>query len=194
MVDEDECQWLTYADLAAALDLKLASARRLAFRKGWRRTAGNDGLARVAVPMAELRRDKANSPSGAATDNGDDTRTGRTNAVAVADMMAALVADRRASEGRAAALVREVADLKEQMAAREVELAGRTGELMGLREALRLAEASGSDAAQRAVQVQREAAEVQGIAEAAKQEVAAVRGELARLRARSFWARVLNRD
>ena len=52
--DTDETRWLTYDELALARGITKASATRLAFRRRWRRHPGNDGTARVAVPMAEL--------------------------------------------------------------------------------------------------------------------------------------------
>lgn len=50
--------WMTYQDIAEGLGINVASARRRAFRAGWERRAGNDGLARVAVPndvIAEMK-------------------------------------------------------------------------------------------------------------------------------------------
>ena len=49
----DDVEWLTYSQLAKARGISTASARRLAFRHKWRRQHGNDGTARVAVPMTE---------------------------------------------------------------------------------------------------------------------------------------------
>src|SRR5690349_23460292 len=53
-------RWETYPDGARLLRMKAESFRRLAIRKGWRRTQGNDGLARVAIPVEaiELRQDR----------------------------------------------------------------------------------------------------------------------------------------
>lgn len=45
---------LTYAELATALGIAPASAKRLAIRRGWAKTPGNDGKARVAVPFERL--------------------------------------------------------------------------------------------------------------------------------------------
>lgn len=45
---------LTYSELAAALGITPASAKKLAARRGWPRTIGNDGLARVNVPVERL--------------------------------------------------------------------------------------------------------------------------------------------
>jgi hypothetical protein len=45
---------LSYDDLAEALGIERESARRLVIRKRWKRTKGNDGKARVEVPLDEL--------------------------------------------------------------------------------------------------------------------------------------------
>jgi hypothetical protein len=45
--------WMTYAELGRARAIDAASAKRLAIRRRWRRQAGNDGAARVAVPVTE---------------------------------------------------------------------------------------------------------------------------------------------
>lgn len=50
-----DSRWLTYRQLAEQRGISPASAKRLAMRKRWRRQAGNDGIARVAVPMTESR-------------------------------------------------------------------------------------------------------------------------------------------
>jgi hypothetical protein len=52
----EDTRWMTYAELALARGIGTASAKRLAFRRRWRRQAGNDGTARVAVPLAEATR------------------------------------------------------------------------------------------------------------------------------------------
>ncbi len=49
-----ETKLLTYAELAKALGITAASAKRLAIRKAWQKTTGNDGKARVAVPVERL--------------------------------------------------------------------------------------------------------------------------------------------
>jgi hypothetical protein len=49
-----ETKALTYAELGAALGITPASAKRLAIRRAWAKTAGNDGKARVAVPVERL--------------------------------------------------------------------------------------------------------------------------------------------
>lgn len=45
---------LTYKELAERLQIKPQSARKLAQRKKWMRSAGNDGTARVHVPLDVL--------------------------------------------------------------------------------------------------------------------------------------------
>lgn len=45
---------LTYAELAARLSIKPASAKRLAQRRKWHRVVGNDGVARVHVPLSAI--------------------------------------------------------------------------------------------------------------------------------------------
>lgn len=49
-----ETKLLTYAELAEVLGITAASAKRLAIRRGWAKTPGNDGKARVAVPVERL--------------------------------------------------------------------------------------------------------------------------------------------
>jgi len=50
-----ETRWMTYAELGLARGIDAASAKRLALRRRWRRQAGNDGTARVEVPLDEAR-------------------------------------------------------------------------------------------------------------------------------------------
>lgn len=49
-----DVRWMTYAELAEALGIGGDSARNLVRRKRWGRQAGNDGLARVGVPIEHL--------------------------------------------------------------------------------------------------------------------------------------------
>ena len=51
----DGSRRMTYAELANARGISLASARRLARRHHWHRRAGNDGIVRVTVPLGRLR-------------------------------------------------------------------------------------------------------------------------------------------
>lgn len=50
---------LTYAELAQCLAIKPASAKRLAQRRKWKRIVGNDGIARVYVPLSAVSSDVA---------------------------------------------------------------------------------------------------------------------------------------
>lgn len=47
---------MTYAEIEAETGLKPASARQLVRRNEWRRVPGNDGRARIEVPVDELER------------------------------------------------------------------------------------------------------------------------------------------
>jgi hypothetical protein len=50
-----ETRWLSYDEIAAALRITPASARRLVARnKQWPRKAGNDGRARIGIPLERL--------------------------------------------------------------------------------------------------------------------------------------------
>jgi hypothetical protein len=49
-----ETRLLTYAELGQVLGITVDSAKRLARRRGWRKQPGNDGRARVAVPVERL--------------------------------------------------------------------------------------------------------------------------------------------
>jgi hypothetical protein len=49
---DEGVRWLSYAELGELRGTSAASAKRFAFRKGWRRQPANDGTARVAVPVA----------------------------------------------------------------------------------------------------------------------------------------------
>jgi hypothetical protein len=61
--DGGDARWLTYADLAQLRGISRASAERLAHRKRWRRQAGNDGRARLLVPLTEIALPQAIAPS-----------------------------------------------------------------------------------------------------------------------------------
>ena len=50
---------LTYAELAQARGISLASASRLVRRHGWPRQVGNDAVMRIAVPLADAQADTA---------------------------------------------------------------------------------------------------------------------------------------
>jgi hypothetical protein len=49
-----DTRWMSYTELADALGIKRASAKRIAMRHRWQRQQGNDATARVAVPVTVL--------------------------------------------------------------------------------------------------------------------------------------------
>ena len=54
----EQTRWVTYRELAVAMKINAASARRLVARnKQWPRRPGNDGLVRIGVPTEKLPRD-----------------------------------------------------------------------------------------------------------------------------------------
>jgi hypothetical protein len=57
-----DVKWMTYAELAEALGIGSDSTRNLVRRKRWPRRPGNDGLARIGVPMEHL--SKHSKPEG----------------------------------------------------------------------------------------------------------------------------------
>lgn len=58
-----DSRWMTYAELAQARGIKEPAAVRLVQRRGWERQPGNDGAARIAVPVSELRFSRAVPPA-----------------------------------------------------------------------------------------------------------------------------------
>lgn len=56
-------QLMTYDELAEALGKSPEAARQIVKRRRWRRTQGNDGKARISVPVEELQLDQAVDPA-----------------------------------------------------------------------------------------------------------------------------------
>lgn len=104
-MEADEAgRWMTYGQLAAARKISRASAERLARRMKWSRLGGNDGFARVLVPLAfiEPAGDKAkDSPH---EGQGDAPR----DSDASVAFQSALIAVREAHAGEVAALTGRV--------------------------------------------------------------------------------------
>jgi hypothetical protein len=48
--DPADIAWMTYAELGQSRGISVASAKRLAARRRWRRQPGNDGTVRIGVP------------------------------------------------------------------------------------------------------------------------------------------------
>lgn len=57
-----DIRWLTYSQIAEMRGISRDSAERTVRRRGWRRQAGNDGLVRVAVPLAWLEAGESSPP------------------------------------------------------------------------------------------------------------------------------------
>jgi hypothetical protein len=92
-----ETRWMTYAELGRARGISTASATRLAFRRRWPRQAGNDGTARVAVPVGEDRPARDDRPDDRATDHPDITHV----VTAFEASISALTGRAEAAESRA---------------------------------------------------------------------------------------------
>lgn len=131
MGDDELRTWLTYTEAGRALGMQSGSAKRLSFRRHWPRRTGNDGLARVGVPVAEL---------GSVTSGDTGDSTGGISRDVTGDSMGT---SRNMVPASAETLAMELMHVRVQLAARE-------GELAGLREALRVAEAGAHDATRRA--------------------------------------------
>ena len=58
-----DTRWMTYAELAQARGIKEPAAVRLVQRRSWERQMGNDGSARIAVPVSALRPSKPVAPA-----------------------------------------------------------------------------------------------------------------------------------
>lgn len=60
MADSSDDVLLSYAELAKRFGIQTASAKRLAQRRKWHRVIGNDGIARVHVPVLAITRRVSN--------------------------------------------------------------------------------------------------------------------------------------
>jgi hypothetical protein len=107
--DTSDVTWMTYAELGEARGINAASAKRLAIRRHWRRHRGNDGTARVAVPVTEAVPRE--------TKPGDDTSDVTEDVTSDSDINAlrgelafetALSAVREAKDGQIAALTGQI--------------------------------------------------------------------------------------
>src|SRR4051794_17488477 len=66
---------LSYDELADMLGIERESARHLAFRRRWRRIKGNDGKARVDVPLEALPQPGSATPTSGRPDSSTDSPT-----------------------------------------------------------------------------------------------------------------------
>jgi hypothetical protein len=105
---------LTYAELAEALGITPASAKRLAIRRGWPKQLGNDGKARVMVPLERLERpvsddDTSEATGEAASDStGDDTSGDTRDARALIAFLEARVTDLQSEAKEARATIADL--------------------------------------------------------------------------------------
>jgi hypothetical protein len=110
-----ETRLMSYGELAEAIGRSEVAARSVAIRKRWRRVLGNDGKARVAVPVDILAKLQAKAQARAVTQpdaqpvaeavtQPDDEPDARADARALIAMLETHVAELRseAKEGRAA--------------------------------------------------------------------------------------------
>jgi hypothetical protein len=106
----DDTRWMTYAELAEILRIGADSARNLVRRKRWTRRAGNDGLARIEVPVEHLiEHARPDAPLDAALDAGTSPPSDIPTAIAVLERhverlereLAAAVAERETQRERA---------------------------------------------------------------------------------------------
>jgi chromosome segregation ATPase len=159
---------LTYAEIAEALRLPSAKAGEAKARRAkWQRTIGNDGFARVAVPLSVLEepyphrranRDLKDRPSEGPAKGLQDTST-----------INALLDEVRAAYEQASAELRRRAETAEQRAERA------EAEAAGLRERVTKAEAE-------TVGLREQTTAERARADAAEQEATRLRAEVAALR------------
>lgn len=201
----DETRWLTYDELAAALRIAPDSARRLVARRRWPRMTGNDGKARIQVPIERLTPD---SPSAitrdieidAAADSKADSHPD-----AVSPIMQVLMrhlervekdlenvkAERDREQSRAAGLAVRIAEVETARAALEGEaatlkniLTNRDLELGRERERV-------ADLSARLMNATVQATEAAGMRDGLTARLEAVSAELQALRSRPWWRRVI---
>lgn len=173
---------VTYAELGEARGISPASAKRLALRRKWHKTTGNDRLARVLVPVTSLVM-TPETPLETSPETPKPVPDGAPHAAAPEPQALAVLAEalRREREGRetAEAEARQHAEAK----------ARAEGEALGLREAVAIAQEGRREAEARADRAESRAAEADRAAEAARLEAAqqaarAVQAEAAAVEAR----------
>ena len=127
-----DSRWMTYAELAEARGIKEPAAVRLVQRRGWERHQGNDGSARVAVPVAELRPSKSVTPAVVHVIP-DSQREALAREQERADYAEARA---KLAEADAVAARSEAKQADKEREAARIEAAAAIGEAKGLREAL----------------------------------------------------------
>ena len=181
---DGERRWLTYGEVGEALGIKTASAKRLSFRRRWPHRAGNDGLARVGVPAAELHRAPADTHRVAPGDDSG-TVTGVSTGAATghkpdASAVLALALDR-------------IEALAEQAGHARAEIARLRAETARAARGRAAAEAATADARRRAEEAEGAALDAWRTAADLAARLAAGRPPPAPSRRRGFMARLLGR-
>jgi hypothetical protein len=180
---------MTYQELGEHLGIEPASAKRLALRRKWAKTIGNDGRSRVTVPLDEL-------PERAAGDDaGDDAVRLKPHANDAAsddtDVVTATVAvltnHIKRLEGEIEALKKERAEAQTRAADRDV----LSAQVEALRDALDAANRRGDEQKQRADEQKQSAEEWKATCKDATNQLATQAEKLAA--ARSWWSKLLAR-
>src|SRR5690242_3636782 len=110
MTDVDKVR-LTYAELAAARRVSLNAARRMTLRHKWPKQLGNDGIARVSVPISALPRadGTGDAPGTAAADTAVDAPAAIASVVTLAEASIIAVAQ-ATTDGVSAAMTATMRD------------------------------------------------------------------------------------
>jgi DNA-binding Lrp family transcriptional regulator len=182
MPDGADSIWMTYREIAEALGISQLAAEARVRRAKWRRVLGNQAgvaVARIEVPSGALDslRDRmrraaeaeANLPGEPVTELAAE---GPTQLDGFHPFFRRLAADLDQAQAALEERTRELVETRESLAEQK-------GTVAGLREAVRVAETAAADAAWGASLSDKRAERAEA--------------ELARLRARGFWARTLNR-
>jgi hypothetical protein len=178
MPDGADSVWMTYREIAEALGISQLAAEARVRRAKWRRVLGNQAgvaVARIEVPAGALDslRDRlrraAEPPTEPVT---EPAAEGPTQLDGFHPFFRRLAAELDQAQAALEERSRDLAETREALAEQK-------GIVVGLREAVRIAETAAADAA-RQTSISMERAE-------------RAETELVRLRARGLWARLLNR-
>ena len=137
--DASDITWMTYAELGQARGISAASAKRLAIRRRWRRHRGNDGTARVAVPVTE----RAPREPITRDNTGDDTGDAPSDITPVIRAFETALAELRAAKDGQLSILREQLEWADRkIAGLEADLKASQEAAWAERDALRQAEAA----------------------------------------------------
>jgi hypothetical protein len=190
-------RWVTYAELAELLGVEVASAQRRALRARWARQPGNDGKARVAVPLTVVNASNMKIENqkrrDAKTRWGSNLAVYRVKEAVTPDVgpdLQLLQSRLEVAETALAEKAKELAEVREDRAQL-------SGELRGLKTALRTAlehlHGTMAEAQQKIAEAQRRAIEAEQEAARAKGQWEIVDQTLVQLRSRGLLARLLNK-